>query len=258
MTLDLPPHAVIRPLCLSDIDQIVKLEELGFPPEERCTREKATYRLKTCPELCAGVFVREFHGDNKEGKEEGEDKQESGEHKDNAGDETSRSNNVEDDQVPSGNEEFDRFMPPPRSVLKSERLIGQIIATKMRSPVVTDIAMGIPQLNEETGLRCDDSDERGHHEDGRTIGIHSLVVDPAFRDMHVGSTLMRDYIQRITTQHVADRIALIAHDHLVPFYTKLGFFNEGLSKVELAGGGWNDMWIPLSQTDDDDDDEDTM
>ncbi|KAF6069637.1 Acetyltransferase (GNAT) family protein [Candida albicans] len=53
---DFPPNLSIRPLTIQDIDQCVELEAKGFPPEERCSREKFNYRLTVAPELCAGLF----------------------------------------------------------------------------------------------------------------------------------------------------------------------------------------------------------
>jgi hypothetical protein len=53
--------------------------------------------------------------------------------------------------------------------------------------------------------------------------------------------VMKSYIQRIKDALIAERISLLAHDHLVPFYEGLGFKNKGKSNVTLAGGGWNDM-----------------
>lgn len=256
--MDLPPHAVIRPLTVADLDQVVRLEELGFPPEERCSREKAMYRLRVCPELCAGVFIREYHDNKSTGtvsKTSEEDKELQQDEKEVINDKTAKD---QTERNFDALDEEDKFMPPAKSALKSELLIAQIIATKMKTPLVTDTAMEVPaKITDESkvGHMGYEVDEKGHHEDGRTIGIHSLVVGPDFREMHVGTTLMRDYIQRITTQHVADRISLIAHEKLVPFYTRLGFFNEGHSKVQFGGGGWNDLWIPLSQTDDDDEED---
>ncbi|ANB13244.1 Paa1p [Sugiyamaella lignohabitans] len=220
MTYDLPPHAVIRPLGLKDVDAFLTLEERGFPPEERCSKEKCEYRLRICPELSSGVFIREFHSEE--------------------------SNSGARDNIHDG-------LPPSTSSVSSERLIAHILATKMTTDHVTDEAMELPDLD-QYGRAVDPKDSRGHHEEGRTIGIHSVVVDPSFQGKSIGTILIRDYIQRITTQHIADRIALIAHDRLVPFYERLGFVNDSASPVKLAGGGWRHMWVPLSQTDDDEDD----
>ena len=43
------------------------------------------------------------------------------------------------------------------------------------------------------------------------------------------------------TSGIADRIALLAHDHLVEMYEGMGFEGAGKSNVRFAGGGWNDL-----------------
>lgn len=81
----------------------------------------------------------------------------------------------------------------------------------------------------------------GHEEGGRTIAIHSLAVLPEHQGKQIGSTLMKSYIHRIREALIADRIAIIAHDHLVPFYESFGFENHGPSKCQFGGGGWVDL-----------------
>lgn len=56
----LPKHAYIRPLRAEDLDQCLALETAGFPPEHRASKEKLAYRLRVCPELSSGIFVRQF------------------------------------------------------------------------------------------------------------------------------------------------------------------------------------------------------
>lgn len=52
----------IRPLILEDVKQVVEVETQGFPPNERASLDNVTYRLTACPELCSGLFIREFNG----------------------------------------------------------------------------------------------------------------------------------------------------------------------------------------------------
>lgn len=80
---------------------------------------------------------------------------------------------------------------------------------------------------------------------GGTICIHSLAVAPEFQKMGLGSVLMKSYIARMKDSKIADRLALLAHDHLVPFYTSLGFENMGPSVVTSHGGNWNNMVWPV-------------
>lgn len=52
---------------------------------------------------------------------------------------------------------------------------------------------------------------------------------------------MKSYQQRIESSGIADRLSLVAHDHLISFYEKLGFVNKGASWCEFGGGGWFDV-----------------
>lgn len=81
----------------------------------------------------------------------------------------------------------------------------------------------------------------GHKEEGRTICIHSLAILPEYQGRSLGKTLLKAYIQRMESHGVGDRIALITHEELVPFYQKLDFENAGKSDAQFGGGGWYDM-----------------
>lgn len=106
------------------------------------------------------------------------------------------------------------------------------------NPTVTDNDMAIPTSeNPDPNL--------GHKPEGRTVCIHSLAVLPEYQGRSLGSTLMKAYLQRLKTQSVADRAALIAHDHLIPYYERFGFRNRGPSKAQFGGGGWYDMVVDL-------------
>jgi GNAT superfamily N-acetyltransferase len=115
-------------------------------------------------------------------------------------------------------------------------LLGHICATKTTNPTVADSDMAIPEPNTTT---VDPS--VGHKETGRTLCIHSLAVLPQYQRRGLGKTLMKAYLQRMETQGVADRVALIAHEELIPYYENLGFRNVGRSEAQFGGGGWTDM-----------------
>lgn len=88
----------------------------------------------------------------------------------------------------------------------------------------------------------EDSDEpKGHQERGGTICVHSLAVSKEHQGIGLGTILMKSYIQRIKDSKSADRLALLAHDHLVSFYTGLGFQDMGPSAATFGGGNWNNM-----------------
>ena len=112
------------------------------------------------------------------------------------------------------------------------------MATKTTNDVVTDNDMALPPKWKED-LHADP--ESGHTEDGRTICVHSLGVLPEYQGCGLGTTLIKAYQNRIEESRIADKLALIAHEHLIDFYTKLGFENKGRSKAQFGGGGWYDM-----------------
>lgn len=117
-------------------------------------------------------------------------------------------------------------------------LIAQVIATKCTSDFVTDASMDMPETSQSGPAFAD---TRGHHENGRTVAVHSLAVLPAYQGRGLGKTVMKSYMQRMETSGIADRMSLLAHDGLIPFYEGLGFENRGTSEVTFGGGGWTNM-----------------
>ena len=115
-------------------------------------------------------------------------------------------------------------------------LLGHIIATKTSNLTVTDQDMAIPGASTSFN-----DDSVGHKEIGRTICIHSLAVLPEYQSRGLGRTLMQAYLQRIESHDVADRAALIAHKHLIPYYERFGFSTKGASGCKFGGGDWYDM-----------------
>jgi ribosomal protein S18 acetylase RimI-like enzyme len=112
--------------------------------------------------------------------------------------------------------------------------------------------MGIPPdwkgAKSSSSSSDDTSEAVGHQQRGGTVAIHSLAVAKEHQGMGLGSVLMKAYIQRIKDSKCADNLALLAHDHLIGFYTGLGFTNAGPSSSQFGGGGWNNMVImPDSQ-----------
>ena len=131
-------------------------------------------------------------------------------------------------------------------------LLGHIVATKTTNPTVTDDDMNIP----ERGSKEPPDPKIGHKEEGRTVCIHSLAVLPQYQRRGLGKTLMKSYIQRMESQGVADRAALIAHEALIPYYEALGFENLGESAAQFGGGGWFDMVRELKGEEEEEEEED--
>lgn len=216
---DFPPNLSIRPLTIEDIDQCIELENKGFDQHERASPEKLKYRLTVCPELCSGIFIRDYN------------------YKYNAINLPSVAKKLEEenkDQTKDNKEEDLEELPVKSSVIK-ETLIGHIIGTKMPASKVTDGAMELP----------DETDNKGHFENSRFIGIHALVIDPEWQGKNLGTLILHDYIQKLSNQDLGDKVALICKDKLIPFYEKIGFTNLGKSECKFAGVDWYDMSMDL-------------
>ena len=127
--------------------------------------------------------------------------------------------------------------------------MAHILATRTPAPKVNEASMGVPPDRRTKSSTLPDgtgAEPLGHQDQGSTIAIHSLAVLPEHQGKRIGWTLMKAYIQRIKDAAVADRIALLAHDNLVPFYTALGFEDRGASDCTFGGGGWIDMVSSLN------------
>ena len=69
----------------------------------------------------------------------------------------------------------------------------------------------------------------GHEPEGSTVGLHTLCVHPGWRAKGLGTLILKEYIKRMESENGIKRIALIAHDELVPFYERYRFDNpQGL------------------------------
>ncbi|KAF2748781.1 acyl-CoA N-acyltransferase [Sporormia fimetaria CBS 119925] len=207
----------LHPYCLllnkDDLDDCDWLEHAAFDPQEAASREKIEYRLRTCGELCSGIYS----------------------------------------SVPSSakgkigqllsSRDFPRI--DTTGTERKRVLLGHIIATKHSSHLVTDEAMDFPkdwrdkyELNPSSGT--------GHHEDGQTVCLHSLCVHPDFHDRGLGRVLLTAWTQRIRDSGIAQRVALICRERYIGFYENAGFTKIGESKCQYGGGGWYDMVMEFS------------
>ena len=59
-----------------------------------------------------------------------------------------------------------------------------------------------------------------HEADGATVALHTLCVHPGWRAKGLGTTILKEFIKRAEAVNGVERIALIAHDELVPFYER--------------------------------------
>ncbi|KAL8841841.1 MAG: hypothetical protein Q9205_005440 [Flavoplaca limonia] len=204
-------HPYVQTLSVSNLDSCVALENASFPEKERCSKEKFIYRLTTCPELSLGLF-----------------------------------STTGPDGAVAALPTYAHSRPPDSaSPTKKSTLVAQVIATKCASTTVTDESMEYPaDWRNGTSL----SERQGHQENGRTIAVHSLAALPEFKGRGLGKIIMKAYLQRMETSGIADRIALLAHDHLIPYYESLGFVDIGKSKVQFGGGEWVNMSYTITES----------
>lgn len=123
-------------------------------------------------------------------------------------------------------------------VSEDAKLVAHTLATKSASRVVRDKDMELPsawKTDPQAGS------ELGHDPNGKTIAQHSLSVSPGYQNSGLGKAIMRSYITRMKEAGQADRISLLAHDYLVPYYESLGFKNLGKSESAYAGATWYDL-----------------
>lgn len=217
-------HPENQALSVSNVDQCTELEEQAFLPEERASREKvsrasAAYAWKQvhlwsrltriCPQFqyrltrCPELTLGLFTQPTKAEAE-------------------------------------------ASSIVAERRLIAHVISTRTPSPSVTEASMEVPsdwKTRRSSLPSKEDEDEEpvGHQDQGGTICLHSVAVSPEFQKLGLGTVLMKSYIARIKDSKSAQRLALLAHDHLVPFYQSFGFENMGPSSVTSHGGHWNNM-----------------
>ncbi|KAK9465346.1 hypothetical protein V1512DRAFT_266108 [Lipomyces arxii] len=261
MTL-LPQHVLIRPLLKSDVDQVLKLESKTLHSADRVSRELLLYRLKAAPELSSGIFVRTQRKGRWATKQHRlrRDSTDSNTSSCSSSSSSSSATSIVGSSPPSGSGSSlayrlfggnsPKFQPVedendnnvnacPRS---REKLIGFLIAVKTPNPFVSDDALVATTSGD---------DLRGHVETGSTIAIVSFCVDPDFQGKKLGTTLIRDFVQRMSTQSVASRIALLGRDDMIPFFERLGFYDAGKSSAHLGTGDWNDLYLDLEDNDDD-------
>lgn len=206
---DFPSNCCIRPLTLSDLDQVHELEKLGFSESEQASKQSIEYRLKACPELCCGVFIREFNFEPSNSL-------------------NSSSTNVDDSDV-----DYSNAVATKASTLANEKLIGHILATKTANEHVQESDMEIG----------------GHLEDGKTIAIHSVVIHPEWRGKHIGHIMVRDHVEKFYSLFTAERMSLLCQPDKVSFYEKNGFRNLGQSDCKHGGKEWLNMVLPFDSYD---------
>ncbi|AMD22213.1 HGL127Cp [Eremothecium sinecaudum] len=114
-----------------------------------------------------------------------------------------------------------------------EKLIGHILGTKAPAGG-KDVTITLETMG------------KVHDEASNTIAVHSVVIAPEHQKKNLATLMLTDYIQKMSNQKVADKIIIIAHEPLIPFYERIGFHhvgeNEDVKKNEkFAKSKWCNM-----------------
>lgn len=247
-----PQHLCIRPLNIPDIAQVLALEIQGFPPHERASALRIEYRLTVCPELCSGLFVREFDTESVNSKELPDHST--------IKKETLIGHVIGTKMVSETVTDESMVVPPSFvSALCNEdgTLKEEYKTSELKELEKAEKSTGTEESKEETSeqqLKEKNKKGRiyplGHQDSGRTIGIHSVVVHPDYRGKKLASLLLKDYLQKMNQQYVADSIALLCLEKLVSFYSGVGFTDKGISECKFAGEEWHDMSLTLDHDED--------
>lgn len=114
---------------------------------------------------------------------------------------------------------------------KEGRVLGYI-----EGPVVPDRHLQDQSFTEEV--------EDHSHWSGGYISVTSLSVAKEAQALGVGKKLLTA-LKEVALEHEREGINLTCHDHLISYYEKHGFVNEGLSQSTYAGETWYNMvWKP--------------
>jgi ribosomal protein S18 acetylase RimI-like enzyme len=117
--------------------------------------------------------------------------------------------------------------------------MAHVLATLTTNPTVMEEDMALPPDWQQPKSNL--APELGHKLNGRTLALHSLAVLPQLQRNNLGTTLLKGYIQMVKDAKVADRIALLTYENLIPWYSAIGFTSTGKSENQHGGEAWYDM-----------------
>lgn len=118
-------------------------------------------------------------------------------------------------------------------------LLAHVVVTLTTNDTVLDSDMALPSDWNSPIPTADPS--AGHKPEGRTIALHSFAVLPTLRGRGLGGTLLRGWIQMMRASKIADSIALLTYERLIPLYEKFGFTCMGKSDATYGGEQWYDL-----------------
>ncbi len=106
-----------------------------------------------------------------------------------------------------------------------------------------DVIVG--HINSGATNKDDISDEEfkgltGHEPEGKNIVIFSLAVHPDYQGKGISGKLLHHFISE-SERMGKEKILLLCKDHLLKYYEKYGFKDNGLSASSHGGFEWHEM-----------------
>lgn len=86
--------------------------------------------------------------------------------------------------------------------------------------------------------------EGGHDPNGKNQAIFGLLVDPRYQRQGVAAALMY-YFMDAAKKAGRERMILTCKEHLIHYYEKFGYVNQGISESVHGGAVWYDMTAEL-------------
>ena len=121
------------------------------------------------------------------------------------------------------------------NVADLQRLFAQASWTAARSPAAiqtmldqTRVCLGVWDGDQLIGFA------RAVTDDIFRATVEDVIVDQAYRGRGIGRELLRRLLDRLA--HV-EEIMLVCEDHLIPFYTALGFEHFTMTHLHIWHGG---------------------
>lgn len=107
----------------------------------------------------------------------------------------------------------------------------------------------IGMLNSGATNKDDITDEKlkqliGHDPLGKNLVIFALVVLPDFRKLGIARQLMTKCVEEARAGN-KKKMLLLCKQHLIPYYQRLGFDHQGISRSQHGGAEWHEMSLQL-------------
>lgn len=88
------------------------------------------------------------------------------------------------------------------------------------------------------------SDMTYHNEEGNNVVIFGLDVLPDYQKKGYAQQLMEHFIEE-AKKAGKKKILLTCKEHLISYYQKFGYYNEGVSQSVHGGAKWYDMYLDI-------------